>query len=59
MRIFKTTRLIIHTWKKEDKEFFTELLSNPEIIAAIPKNAYTQEEIDNRFQAYLSASSEI
>ncbi len=59
MIIFKTARLTVRTLEKGDKEFFTELLSNPEIIAPIPHKVYPKEEIDNRFQEFLSATSEI
>lgn len=59
MIIFKTERLIVRKLEKTDKDFFAELLSNRDIIDAIPHKAYTQEEIDIRFQEFLSASSEI
>ena len=57
--IFKTERLIVRKLVKTDQYFFTELLSNRDIIDAIPQKAYSQKEIDNRFQEFLSASSEI
>jgi RimJ/RimL family protein N-acetyltransferase len=59
MVIFKTDRLIVRKLEKTDQNFFTELLTNRDIIDAIPHKAYPQEEIDNRFQEFLSASSEI
>lgn len=59
MIIFKTERLTVRKLSITDKDFFTELLSNPDIIDPIPHKAYPQEEIDNRFQEFLSVSSAI
>ena len=48
--IFETPRLQIKEFKESDLEFFIELLSDPEIIEAIPQEKWTVEEIKLMFE---------
>ncbi len=54
MPIFNTSRLSIKELKTEDKFFFHELLSDPEIIDPIPQQKLTDYEIEQRFIVFLN-----
>lgn len=54
MKLFETERLIIKGLRKEDKVYFTELLSHPDIIEPIPQKPYTQSQIDESFNKSLN-----
>jgi len=59
MKIFETDRLIIKTIEQKDKEFFIELISDPEIINPIPQPKFSAEEIMDKFNESLNLRGEI
>ncbi|MFK7756780.1 MAG: GNAT family N-acetyltransferase [Flavobacteriales bacterium] len=52
MLIFQTPRLEIKSLKKEDKPFYAELLTAPEIVGLIPQPPFPAEQIDEMFIKY-------
>lgn len=54
MTIFETERLIIKSIEPSDKKYFTELFTDPKILELIPQIAYSNDEIDNRFDKSLN-----
>jgi len=59
MIIFRTERLVIRRLRKLDEELFTELLSKPEIINAIPQNSFSQDEIKQKFEQFFASTDKI
>ena len=56
MKIFETERLIVKNLEIKDKEFFIELLSDPEIIDPIPQPKFSENEILNKFSDSLNSN---
>ena len=56
MIIFKTERLDIRQILPEDKSFFQELTTDPDVLRLIPQQPFTQEEVDARFTLALKVS---
>ncbi|GHC52111.1 GNAT family N-acetyltransferase [Ulvibacter litoralis] len=54
MKIFETERLIIKTLESKDQSHFTELLSDPKIIAPIPQPKFTEVQLLQKFQENLN-----
>ncbi|WP_159023621.1 GNAT family N-acetyltransferase [Formosa sp. L2A11] len=54
MIVFETERLIIKGLEPVDKVYFTELLTNPEILKLIPQIPFTENQILNRFNKNLN-----
>ena len=59
MLIFQTNRLIIKTLEREDKEYFIELLSAPEIIDPIPQPVFSMEDMMDKFEDNLNLTGNI
>ncbi|MCK5906511.1 MAG: GNAT family N-acetyltransferase, partial [Flavobacteriales bacterium] len=59
MEVFRTERLVIKTLEKKDEIFFTELLSDPQIIDSIPHPPFAIEQISNKFNSYLNSDNDI
>ena len=54
MKIFETQRLIIRRLEIGDKEYFTELFTDPKILERIPQIAFTENQITDRFSKNLN-----
>lgn len=52
MTIFTTDRLCVNEIQENDKPFFIELLTAPEIIDPIPQQKWTLEEIIDKFNEF-------
>ena len=56
MTIFETDRLEVREMINQDFVFFTELLSDPEIIEPIPQPKWSEEDIKNKFLDFTNYS---
>lgn len=54
MKLFETERLLIKSLETKDQKYFTELVSDPKIIAPIPQPKFTEEQIVAKFQENLN-----
>ena len=54
MKIFETQRLIIRRLEVGDKEYFSELFTDPKILERIPQTAFTENQITDRFSKNLN-----
>lgn len=53
MILFETERLLVKTLERTDEKFFTELFTDPKILAAIPQKPFTKSQIIERFDDNL------
>lgn len=53
MTIFQTSRLKIRKFRLEDKEYFIELVTKPEIVDPVPQRPMNSEQIEIRFNNAL------
>ncbi|MHA7944266.1 GNAT family N-acetyltransferase [Formosa sp. 3Alg 14/1] len=53
MKIFETERLVIKRLENRDKHYFSELLTDPRILELIPQNAFTENQVTERFTKNL------
>lgn len=56
--IFQTPRLDIKKLTEKDFLFYTELVSDPEIINPVPQQKWSEEEISNRFERFTNYDSD-
>lgn len=54
MKIFETERLEIRRLNSDDREFFAEMFTDPEVLELIPQKAFTESQITERFNKSLS-----
>lgn len=54
MKIFETERLIIKRLKSLDKEYFAELFTDSKVLELIPQKAFTDSQINERFEKNLN-----
>ena len=57
MKIFETERLIVKKLALENRDFFVELLSDPEIIDPIPQPEFNKNQILEKFSENLGLES--
>ena len=53
MIIFETERLVVKKLERSDKEYFTELFTNSNILKLIPQEALSEEQVSLRFNKSL------
>jgi ribosomal-protein-alanine N-acetyltransferase len=56
--IFETERLIVRALRLEDREFFYDLMSNPNVMNFIPQEVMERKMSDERFEKHLYSESE-
>lgn len=59
MLLFQTQRLFVQTLRQENVEDFTQLLSDPEILAPIPQQQFSQEWVIERFNENLRLPADL
>lgn len=55
--IFETERLVVRPLRLNDREFFYDMMSNPNVMNPIPRNAMDRKTSNEHFEKHLESGS--